>query len=654
LIKNRRELGFLVLNYIFKKYKKSCIYISKIFIQEILKALNDEMKDVPKSVVCETFCLVLTLAYIDDKDLPTSPSVVNAVNSCQVLKSEFEDGKRFLFDFKNYKNFQIFIPKSLTQSTLILRDYQLEGIKWLNFLWKYELNGILCDDMGLGKTLQSLITISLQVLELFKCQLSPNEEDQDSTLLKLEQFAKSKDRIFKKTLQENMGVVVCPNNLIYHWHKECSSRINPLVLHPCIMNQHVLQHGSLSAFIKYNLNSNKDARLPNLLVIGYSSLIKNYEFFDVPLGFVVLDEAHMIKNEKTQLAKAMKSLKSKRKLGLTGTPIQNNILELWSIFDFVMPGYLGQKKDFRKEHRTLMNMNMMSLELNKMRLTTLQKRKLEYLHAKVLPFIMRREKKDVLKDLPPKIIQDQECIMSQAQRKFYELFEDKERPALEGDTGLEGISGQMTSELQKARETQQNSKQQILSTLNNLRKIVNHPFLLESNPLYSKLVKTLKKSIPKKNKVLPFYFGGKFKGLHTILNTLNYQEENIFSCKNNPNKIIIFSRFRDCCRMIVDYFACVFPFIRTLHLSNDLSLKERARLVETFRVDKTFKVIILTTRIGGLGLNLSSANIVVMFDHDFNPMNDLQAMDRAHRIGQKKCVNVYRLVTKGIFNFRFA
>lgn len=646
LVRFRKPLGFRVLNHIFKKYKKSCIFISKIFVREILKALNDELEDLPKELVCESFCLVLTLAYLDDKDVPPEKSILEAVHSSIHLNSEFDEGKRFLFDFKNYKNFQIFVPNSLTRGALVLRDYQLEGIKWLNFLWRYELNGILCDDMGLGKTLQSLITISLQILEVFKYQLKSKMGDNHSILAELAQYAQDRPDMYLKVLQEHVSVVVCPNNLIFHWQKECRSRISSLILKPQIIDEHLLKHGKLSNFLAaQNKRAPEKRDAPNLLIIGYSSLIKNQAFFDVGLGFVVLDEAHMIKNEKTQLSKAVKSLRSKRKLGLTGTPIQNNILELWSIFDFVMPGYLGPKKDFRKEHRALMNMNMMSLELNKMRLTSVQKRKLEFLHAKVLPFIMRREKKDVLKDLPPKIIQDHECVMTQAQRKIYALFQENESAILEDSE--ERVSLSFAQEMEKTRELRKSQKENVLSTLNNLRKLVNHPFLLGSNPLYADLVASIKKSIPRKNKILEFFFGGKFHGLKSILNSLDYQEDDIFSCKNNSNKLIIFSRYRDCCKLIVDFFARVFPFIKTIHLSNELDLRERAQLVDQFREDKTFKVIVLTTKIGGLGLNLASANIVIMFDHDFNPMNDLQAMDRAHRIGQKKCVNVFRMVTKG-------
>ena len=390
-----------------------------------------------------------------------------------------------------------------------------------------------------------------------------------------------------------------------------------------------------------------------MLIIGYSTLIKNFQFFDCPVGFVVLDEAHMIKNEKTRLAVTVKTLKSKRKLGLTGTPIQNNILELWSIFDFVLPGYLGAKKDFRKQHKVLMNMNMMSLELNKMRLTSVQKYKLEFLHAKVLPFIMRREKKDVLKDLPPKIIQDQECPMTIDQRKLYNIFASRElNNNSNSETSLEdSFSKILENEFNKLEIKEKSGKSNILKTLNTLRKIVNHPFLLESNPEYYDFVMNLKKTYSKMPEYHSFFLGGKFFGLKSILNSLQYQEEDIFSCKNNTNKIIIFSRFRNCCELICNFFSKVFPYIKYVHLSSKLDLKERANLVERFRIDKTLKIIILTTKIGGLGLNLSSANIVIMFDHDFNPMNDLQAMDRAHRIGQKKCVNVFRMITKSQIRF---
>lgn len=248
LVKSRRVLGFRVLNHIFKKYKKECIFISKIFVQEILKALNDEVQNLPKEIVCESFCLVLTLAYLDHREAPENNLFFESVQSCQILKSEFEEGQRFLFDFKNYKNFQVFIPPGLTKDTLVLREYQLEGIKWLNFLWKYELNGILCDDMGLGKTLQSLITVSLQILNVFKPQFS--DKKTEHPLEQLQQYIKQKPLIYSKVLKENVALVVCPNNLIYHWEKECKTRINSLVLNPLIVDQKVLACESLSNFLQ--------------------------------------------------------------------------------------------------------------------------------------------------------------------------------------------------------------------------------------------------------------------------------------------------------------------------------------------------------------------------------------------------------------------
>lgn len=644
LIQNRKNLGFKFLIHIFKKYKEICISISKLFICEILKALNDTSDSLHKPLVCEAFCLVLTLAYIDESKIEQSKDFfIPVIQNDEYLQVNFNKGKKFLFDFKNYQNFEVFIPPNLTKDQLVLRGYQLEGIKWLNFLWKYELNGILCDDMGLGKTLQSLITVALQVLQFF----GPSDRNQEIVKeLANPQLLQHNPNV----LLSNTAVIVCPNNLVFHWQKECLSRINQSVLNPVIINSYNMSNTSLSKFIITNPY--------NVLIIGYSTLIKFVSFFDCQVGFIILDEAHMIKNEKSKLAQCIKQVKSKRRLGLTGTPIQNNILELWSIFDFIMPEYLGLKKDFRKQHKDLMNMNMMSLELNKMKLTSAQKRKLEFLHAKVLPFIMRREKKDVLKDLPPKIIQDQQCIMSSEQEKLYKIFASKEFKDLPNlnitESNLENsINVLLNKELEKIKENETNSKQNILKTLNTLRQLVNHPFLLESNNLYSSYISSLKSNLKKQPSFKKFFLGGKFIGLKTILNSLNYDGENIFSCKNNSNKLIIFSRFKNSCQLICQFFSEIFPYIKYIHLSNEYSLKERSDLVDQFQSDKSYKIIILTTKIGGLGLNLSSANVVVMFDHDFNPMNDLQAIDRAHRIGQKKCVNVFRLIIKGIsFNYK--
>lgn len=247
LITNRKPLGFKLLNHVFKKYKKSCIFISKIFICEILKALNDENEELPKEIVCECFCLVLTLAYIDEKNLEEKDFCMKAINECPELLAIYGKGKSFLFDFKNYKNFEIFIPSNLTLNKIILRQYQLEGIKWLNFLWKYELNGILCDDMGLGKTIQSLITISLQILEEFKKVVN---EDNQKLIEILENLKLEKNLNYLKIIKSNLAIVVCPNNLVYHWQHECKARINSCVLDPVIVDSSVLAHNSLSQFIK--------------------------------------------------------------------------------------------------------------------------------------------------------------------------------------------------------------------------------------------------------------------------------------------------------------------------------------------------------------------------------------------------------------------
>ena len=671
LVSSRSQIGFRILAHIFRRHKRHMIEVSTIFVREILKALNDVNLGLDKALVCETFCLVLTLAYLDQTEHTKNQIFSDAISKNMRLSEEAAAGKNFLFDFKNYKSFEVEIPEWMLRGGLVLRDYQFEGVKWMNFLWKYELNGILCDDMGLGKTLQSLVTVALQMLELNRPQNLTNSEWQEMKIEYQKVLSKSKREeilgqgkgqpILRQLspllsmsskyqkwdkLTSTLALVICPNSLVYHWQKECNDKLSFGILTPTVLSRNLiskLQTRNLSTMLA------NSPLYPKLLISSYSFLKNNLEFFDIELGFIILDEAHMIKNEKTALAKAVKTLKSRRKLGLTGTPIQNNVLELWSIFDFAMPGYLGTKKAFRAQHRELMNMNLMSLELDKMKLTQVQRRILEYLHAKVLPFIMRREKKDVLKDLPPKIIQDYDCEMTDFQRRLYDIFTENELgflPIENSETASRNEIGSENLKIDVRTDFRPEEKRNVLKTLNSLRKIVNHPFLVENDPLYANAITRAKKQMTKAQKQGYFLLSGKFVALERILESLGFEPNDVSSCILNANKMIIFSRLVASCEMIVQYLKRFFPFIKSLHLSSQLSLKDRANMVEEFNLDKTCKVIIMTPKIGGLGLNLASANIVLMFDHDFNPMNDLQAMDRAHRLGQKKCVNVFRLVTQ--------
>jgi len=275
---------------------------------------------------------------------------------------------------------------------------------------------------------------------------------------------------------------------------------------------------------------------------------------------------------------------------------------------------------------------------------------------------MRRNKQDVLKDLPDKIVQDYLCDMTDVQAELYRQFEETDLKTVESDlesikTAFEtGSTIPKTPDIPiqpipvlllkkgkkgaKANTEPQPKKSHILQLLMNLRKICNHPMhILNSRDasLYS-LPPAMKANCQQ------FEASGKFNSLYTLLKQFGYEEDEDSS--QNQNKILIFTRFIDTIDLLSKFLRQKFPKLKHLRIDGKVAPAERHNRIEKFFTDFEQKIMLLTTMVGGLGLNLSCANIVIMFDHDFNPMNDLQAMDRAHRLGQKNVVNVYRLITK--------
>jgi TATA-binding protein-associated factor len=277
---------------------------------------------------------------------------------------------------------------------------------------------------------------------------------------------------------------------------------------------------------------------------------------------------------------------------------------------------------------------------------------------------MRREKSDVLKDLPDKIIQDFYCEMGETQAALYGQFQKDFKP--EEDAELTQTEEGLT-------------KKSFFTVLSQLRKVLNHPSLLDDK---SGKPEKKKKRPPKLKKAdqkdaltedltgvglgkrrdidqsavelasetspVGFYEqSGKFVGLRELLRSLDFSEEDVLACSGNQNKMLIFTRSNDTLDLLQLFLREIFPFLKFLTLHKAQTQFQRAEVVDQFNRERDCKALLLTPKIGGLGLNLHSANVVVMFDHDFNPMNDLQAMDRAHRLGQKNVVNVYRMITLG-------
>ena len=337
------------------------------------------------------------------------------------------------------------------------------------------------------------------------------------------------------------------------------------------------------------------------------------------LSCIFLDEAHIIKNSMTKTYQAIKKINSERRIILTGTPIQNNVMELWSLFNFLMPGFLGSENDFEIKYHKKMHDNIKKLNLEEKFQENIFQTSLREIKKRIKPFILRRLKSEVLQELPEKIIADYPCQMTEYQQKIYDkinnLYENPKKKS------ISNINNKNT-----------------LALIDKLRKICNHPSLL-GNQIENN-------NINNENFILNN--SGKFNALEELLISLGFDNNN--NNNNNStniyeNKVLIFTQFKQMIYLISTFLKKKFPSILVIQLTSDVKPKERSNIVLKFNNDPTINIMILTTSIGGLGLNLTAANIVIMYDHNWNPSKDMQAIDRAHRLGQKKTVNVYRLIT---------
>jgi len=327
-----------------------------------------------------------------------------------------------------------------------LRKYQKEGVNWLAFLTRYGLHGILCDDMGLGKTLQSI------------CILAINHYTQKK---------KYKDT-GSEEYKPSPSIVVCPPTLTGHWFQEIkqyTTNIKPILYHGGPSERSRLR----GVIPKYDV-----------VIISYDILRNDIEELSkIHYNFCILDEGHIIKNPKTKLTKAVKSLHVNHRLILSGTPIQNNVLELWSLFDFLMPGFLGTERQFNEKYgKPILSSRDSKSSSREQENGALA---LEALHRQVLPFLLRRMKEDVLNDLPPKIIQDYYCELSEIQKILYEDFA-KSQTKNELSNEIQERSNQ------KSKGKLKNSKgpaNHIFQALQYLRKLCNHPVLV-LNPAHPK------------------------------------------------------------------------------------------------------------------------------------------------------------------------
>ena len=337
-----------------------------------------------------------------------------------------------------------------------LRKYQKEGVNWLAFLTRYGLHGILCDDMGLGKTLQSI------------CILAINHFTQK----------KKYEETGSEEYKPSPSIVVCPPTLTGHWFQEIKQYTNNI--RPILYHGGPSERSRLRGLIKKY----------DVVIISYDILRNDIEELSkINYNFCILDEGHIIKNPKTKLTKAVKSLHVAHRLILSGTPIQNNVLELWSLFDFLMPGFLGTERQFNEKYgKPILSSRDSKSSSREQENGALA---LEALHRQVLPFLLRRMKEDVLNDLPPKIIQDYYCELSEIQKILYEDFA-KSQTKNELSNELQERSSQKGKS--KSKNNPKGPASHIFQALQYLRKLCNHPVLV-LNPSHPKFNEVNKKLI---------------------------------------------------------------------------------------------------------------------------------------------------------------
>lgn len=427
------------------------------------------------------------------------------------------------------------LPSSLQAH---LRHYQENGFKWLKTLSAYGLGGILADDMGLGKT--------IQILSLL---LSEKSEDSLPSL------------------------VVAPTSLIYHWQDE-AQRFAPSL-------QVIVISGTQSE----RMEILKSLDSCDLAVTSYGLIKRDFEYYqDHSFQYCILDEAQNIKNPNTLVAKTVKQLQASRRFALTGTPMENSLTELWSIFDYLMPGYLLNHNKFKSRYELPIIKNQ-------------QPEAMQDLKRHIQPFVLRRLKKEVLQELPPKTENKMSSPMTAEQHKLYLAYLLQAQKDFQDEIQKNGFD---------------RSQIKILSILTRLRQICCHPSLFIEN-----------------------YGGGSGK-LELLLEILN-------SAIDSGHRILVFSQFTGMLGLIKTQLE--HASIPYYYLDGATPAEKRIKLVHFFNEGRQ-KVFLISLKAGGTGLNLTGADVVIHYDPWWNPAVEDQATDRAYRIGQKNAVQVIKLISK--------
>ncbi len=455
-----------------------------------------------------------------------------------------------LRDFEEIESYPI--PEGLRGT---LRPYQKAGYDWLRFLNQYRFGGCLADDMGLGKTIETLALIQSQY----------DEEPSAAPALKLPGIS------FFNPSSKGATLVVMPTSLIYNWQQEAEKFTPGLNI---LVYTGTYRDKDLAQFDQY------DVVLTSYGIVRIDiDLLKRYQFH-----YVILDESQAIKNPSSHVTRAVLQLQARHRLILTGTPLENSTLDLWSQMSFINPGLLGNQTFFRNEFQ---------IPIEKKG----DDQKTRRLYGLIKPFMLRRHKSQVATELPPKVESLHYCAMTEEQERAYEEAKSYYRNMILEHIDQEGMA---------------RSQMVVLQGLTRLRQLANHPRLAD-----------------------PGYEDGSGKRedvLHKIETALS---EN--------HKILIFSQFvkhLDLFREHLDRQHISYAYL-------DGNTHDRQAQVALFQENDSVKLFLISLKAGGLGLNLTAADYVFILDPWWNPAVEAQAVDRAHRIGQDKTVFTYKFITKG-------
>lgn len=442
----------------------------------------------------------------------------------------------FIDNFYKYKNAQLTISDLSS-----LRDYQVVGVKWLYNLAKTGFGGILADEMGLGKT--------IQIIYYIKQMLIDNSN--------------------------NKFLIVTPTSLAYNWEHEFNT-FAPEISKIVVVGTKDKRHNILNNIDNYNV-----------LITTYGILREDEELYqDFEFNTIVIDEAQNIKNHHAGVTKSVKKIKALNHFALTGTPLENSVLELWSIFDFIMPGYLSSLTKFQAKYR-IKDYDSATEAL------------IKGLSHQINPFMLRRKKEDVLSDLPEKMVNDIYIDLSQEQKEVYAAEAIKVKNNMQDIIKNEGVG--------KARFL-------MLELLIKLRQICIDPRIVYED------------------------YKGNSNKIDTLLDIVSEYLE-------NNHKILIFSSFRTGLNIVKEELTK--KNINTYVIDGSTPADKRLEMVDSFNQNDDVKVFLIMLKAGGTGLNLIGADTVIHLDLWWNPQAENQATDRAHRIGQTKNVEVIHLISRG-------